>query len=389
MNDAVILSTVRTAVGRYGGALAGYRDTELGSTVMREAVHRAGIDPAELEDVYFGNILGLPGNPARVAALGAGIPQSVPAVTVDRQCASSLETLALCTALIRSGEGDLYLSGGCESMSNRPYLMAKQNRPYSLQPPAFLDSKFVPETMEQISMGETAENILDHYPFSREELDAFALESHMKAAAASDSGRFDSQIIPLEVKMSRKESIIFDKDESIRPGTSMERLAALAPLFRSGGSVTAGNSCPMNDGASAQVICSRSRADALGRKPLARVHSWAHSGLDYKTMGLGPVYAVRKLLGKTGIPLQEIGLIELNEAFSSQSLACIRELGLQEDRVNVNGGALALGHPLAATGGVLVTKILDEMERRDCEFGLVTMCIGGGQGTALLLQREG
>jgi len=387
MSKAVIVSSVRTPVGKYGGTLAPVKDWKLGSLVIKEAIQRSGVSADELEDIYMGNLLGLPGNVARVAALDAGVPREVPAVTLDRQCASSLEAINLASAMIEAGRGDLYLAGGCESMSNRPFLLEKQARAYSFSPPAFLDSQFVPPSLEQQSMGRTAENILDIYPFSREELDRFALQSHQKALAAQQDKRFDSQILPVEIP-SRQGIMVFEQDESPRAETSMEKLSRLPALFHKGGQVTAGNSCPMNDGAAAQVICSKEKAAALGKKPLATVAGCVSVGLDYKTMGLGPVYAVRKLLKQTKIPLEEIGLIELNEAFSSQSLACIQELNLDLEKLNVNGGAIALGHPLGATGSILVSKVLSEMQRRDVEYGLVTLCIGGGQGTALLLQGE-
>lgn len=385
--DAVIVSTVRTAVGKYGGALAGVRDYELGAAVIREAVARSGIDAGEIDDVYFGNLLGVPGNVARVAALAAGVPAQVPAATLDRQCASSLEALAICAAMIRGGFGDIYLAGGCESMSNRPYLMEKPIKAYPFDPPRFLDNMFVPSDMEQIGMGQTAENVLKAFPFSRKQLDAFAYQSHVRAVRALDEGVFREQIVPITTYRG-KEAFVFDTDESPRRNTDMASLARLRPLFQADGSVTAGNSCPMNDGAAAQIVMSRQRAGELGLTPLASIKGCAFAGLDYKVMGLGPIYAVEKLLNKTGISLSDIGLIELNEAFASQALACMQALGLPEDRVNVNGGAISLGHPLAATGSILVTKLIGEMRRRGVQLGLVTMCIGGGQGAAMLLERE-
>lgn len=386
--DAVIVSSVRTAVGKYGGALASVPDYVLGGTVIREAVTRAGIDPAAIDDVYFGNLLGIPGSVARVAALMGGVPAEVPAVTVDRQCASSLETLAISAAMIRGGFGDLYLAGGCENMTNRPYMLAKQTRPYAPAPPQFLGNMFVPPAMGDVSMGETAENVLEQYPFSREELDAFAYQSHVRALKAQDEGIFNDQIVPVETTV-KKATVTVDIDECPRRNTSMELLSKLRPLFKAGGSVTAGNSCPMNDGAAAQIVMSRERVEQTGLKPLASIKAFAFSGLDYKVMGLGPIHATRKLLSKIDIPLDAIGLIELNEAFSSQSLACIQELKFNPERVNVNGGAIALGHPLAATGSILVTKMIYEMHRRNERYGLVTMCIGGGQGAAMLLEKEG
>ncbi len=387
-NDAVIVSSVRTAVGKYGGAFSGMPDYALGAAVVREAVARAGIDPAQIEDVYFGNLLGIPGSVARVAALGGGVPESVPAVTVDRQCASSLEAVAISAAMIRGGFGDIYLAGGCENMTRRPYILEKQARPYAPAPPRFLENMFVPPDREQIGMGQTAENVLEQYPFTREELDAFACQSHARAVKAQDEGLFKEQIVPVETEAG-KETVLVAADECPRRNTGMEQLARLKPLFKTDGSVTAGNSCPMNDGAAAQVITSRRYALQANLRPLASVKAFAFTGLDYRVMGLGPIYAVRKLLGKTDVKLSQIGLIELNEAFASQSLACIRELGLDPERVNVNGGAIALGHPLAATGSILLTKLISEMRRRNERYGLATLCVGGGQGAAMLLEKEG
>jgi len=387
MSKAVIIASTRTPVGKYGGCLAPLKDWQLGSAIMKEVVTRSGISGEEIDDIYMGNLLGLPGNVARVAALDAGIPPSVPAVTLDRQCASSLEALGIASAMIEAGRGEVYLTGGCESMSNRPYLLEKPSRAYAFNPPSFVDALFVPPSMKQLSMGETAEKVLELYPFSRVELDSFALESHQKALEAQKAKRFDGQITPLEIP-GRKGSIRIDQDESPRQDSSLEKLGSLPALFRKDGKVTAGNSCPMSDGAAAQILCSAEKAASIGKKPMAVIEACVSVGLDYKTMGLGPILAVRKLLKQQKIPLEEIGLIELNEAFSSQSLACIKELNLDPEKVNVNGGALSLGHPLGATGSILVTKLLYAMEQRDVEYGLVTLCIGGGQGTALLLKRE-
>ncbi|SEW44511.1 thiolase family protein [[Clostridium] fimetarium] len=387
-NDVVIVSAVRTAVGKYAGTLAPCKDYELGGIVIKEAIRRAGLSGNEIDDVYFGNLLGVPGNVAKVAAMAAGLPDHVPAVTIDRQCASSLEALSIATAMIRSGMGEVYIVGGCESMTNRPYYMAKQTRGYDGNPPHFLGNMFVPEVgFEQIGMGDTAENILDEYDISREELDQYAYESHQKALAAIEHQVFKNQIVPVEI-LEKKRSICFDLDEGPRIETSPEKLAKLRPLFRTGGKVTAGNSCSMNDGASALVVMSRRKANQLGCKIMVSVHSAAAVGLDYKKMGLGPIYAVEKLLAKTGIKKEEIDLIELNEAFASQSIACLRTLNFNRDIVNVNGGAIALGHPLSATGAILITKLIYEMKRRKVKNGLVTMCIGGGQGMAMLIQNE-
>lgn len=385
--DAVIVAAVRTAVGKYAGTLAPVRDYQLGSIVIKEAIQRANINPEIIDDVYFGNLLGVPGNVAKVAAMGAGIPDNVPAVTIDRQCASSLESVSIATAMIQAEMGDVYVVGGCESMSNRPYYMQKPTRAYDNTPPVFLGNMFVPpESFAQIGMGDTAENILDEYVIGRKELDSFAVESHRKAVKAIETGCFQKQIVPVPVK-TKQGTINFEVDECPRANTSMEQLGKLKTLFRTDGKVTAGNSCPMNDGASALIIMSREKAEEMGCNILATVKGVAAAGVDYRKMGLGPISAVRKLLKKIDVTLADIGLIELNEAFSSQSIACMRELQLRESVVNVNGGAIALGHPLAATGSILLTKLIYEMHAREVRYGMVTMCIGGGQGMALVIER--
>ncbi|HOO28623.1 MAG TPA: thiolase family protein [Lachnospiraceae bacterium] len=386
--DAVIVSAVRTPVGKYGGVLAPVKDYELGIEVIREAVKRADIPTEEIDDVYFGNLLGVPGNVAKVAAMGAGLPAHIPAVTIDRQCASGLESISIAAAMIKSGMGDIYIAGGCESMTNRPYYMEKQSKLFDARPPRFLENMFAPPTgFEQITMGQTAENIFEDYEFSREELDQCSYESHMKAVKAIKAGNFREQIIPLEVPQ-KKRAILVDTDEGPREHTNMEQLGRLKPLFKENGKVTAGNSCPMNDGAAALVVMSREKAEAGGCKILASITDSCAVGVDYRKMGLGPVYATRKLLEKTKIDKKEIGLVELNEAFAVQTLACLQELKFDKEIVNVNGGAIALGHPLAATGAVLSTKILYEMKKRSTRYGLVTMCIGGGQGMAMLFKNE-
>ncbi len=385
--DAVIVSAVRTPIGKYGGRLAPVKDYELGGAVIREAVKRAGVHAAEIDDVYFGNLLGLPGNVAKVAAMEAGIPENVPAVTVDRQCASGLESAAIAAAMIKSGMGDIYIAGGCESMSNKPYYLSKSIKPYAPKPPVFLDSMFVPpEKYPALSMGDTAENIAAEAAFTREDLDTYACRSHKLALQAWDNGYFNEEITAIPV-CTAKDNYVFDKDESIREAISMEALLRLKPCFKKEGMVTAGNSCPMNDGASAMVIMSGGKAREMGIAPLVKIKAFAAAGVDYKKMGLGPINAVRKLLKSCEVSLADIGLIELNEAFAVQTLACIRELQLNPEIVNVNGGAIALGHPLGATGAVLITKIIYEMIRRNERYGLVTMCIGGGQGMAMLLER--
>lgn len=388
--DAVIVAASRTAVGKYAGTLAPCKDYELGAIVIHDVIQKAGITGKEsmIDDVYFGNLLGVPGNVAKVAAMAAGLPDQVPAVTVDRQCASGLEAVSIASAMIKCGMGDVYIAGGCESMTNRPYYMEKMNRAYSALSPRFLGNMFAPpDGFEQIGMGDTAEKILEDYEISREEMDRFALLSHKKAIRAIRDGAFLGQIVPVPVKQ-KKGIITFDTDEAPRSDTSLEQLSGLKAIFKEDGKVTAGNSCPMNDGAAAVVVMSREKADALGCPILCSIKAVAAAGVNYQKMGLGPIHAVKKLFSRTDITLQDVGLIELNEAFASQAIACIRELKLNSDIVNVNGGAIALGHPLAATGAILLTKLIYEMRYRAVRYGLVTMCIGGGQGMALVVENE-
>ncbi len=383
--EAVIASAVRTPIGKYGGMLSIYKDYEIGAMVIQEAVKRSGINPKEIQDVYFGNLLGLPGNVAKVAAMKAGLPENISAVSIDRQCASGLEAICIASAMIQSGAGDLYIAGGTESMTNRPFYLEKAKKIYSMTPPKFLNAMLAPPESEDPSMGETAENVLKHYKISREEMDKFALRSHKLALKAIEDGRFEQQILPVKIRKGKEETIT-KTDECPRRETNLEKLSKLPALFRQNGSVTAGNSCPMNDGASAAVIMSREKAEKEGCSYMGVVRGFASVGVDHKVMGLGPIYAVRRLLEKTKMRIEDIDLFELNEAFASQSIACIRELNLDIEKVNINGGAIAIGHPLGATGTILTTKLLYAMKQKNARFGIVTMCVGGGQGSALLIE---
>jgi acetyl-CoA C-acetyltransferase len=386
MREAVIVSAVRTAIGKYAGSLAGYEGYELGGVVVKEAVKRAGVDPADIEEVYMGLAEGAPGNTGRVIALEADLPVTVPGIQFDRQCASGLETICMATAMIESGHGDVYVAGGAESMTNNPYFMSKSGRAFSYQYPAFSYVLMSPPKIGNPDMGITAENVLKEHPVSREKMDEFALDSHRKAVAAIRAGKFNEQIVPLKVRVKREE-VIFDTDESPREDASLESLAKLRPVFVKDGSVTAGNSCPMNDGASAVVVMSAEKAAEIGATPLLKVKGFASVGLDPNVMGFGPIGAVRKLLDRTGVTLDEVELIEINEAFASQAIACIEELGLDPERVNRNGGAIALGHPLGATGAILTTKAAYEMREAKRRYAIVTMCVGGGEGSAALFER--
>ena len=390
MTRAVILSAVRTPVGRYGGGLANMRPDDLAATVIAEAVARAGVPAVEIEDVWLGcaNQAGEDNrNVARFAALLAGLPESVGGVTVNRLCASGLSAIVGACHAVIAGDGHLFVAGGVESMTRAPFVTAKPDAPYARGDRALHDTtlgwRFVnPRYEERYSreaMGETGENVAERWDVSREDQDAFAARSQSRWEEAHAAGRFADELVPAGE---------LEHDEHPRPGTTVERLASLKPAFRQGGTVTAGNSSGINDGAAALVIASEERADALGIEPLGIFAGSAAAGVDPAVMGIGPVPAVRKLLARTGVTADELDLVELNEAFASQSLAVLRELGLDEETVNVNGGAIAIGHPLGMSGARLVTTLLHELRRRGGRYGLATMCIGVGQGQAALFERE-
>jgi 3-oxoadipyl-CoA thiolase len=389
MSRAVVLSAVRTPVGRYGGVLSGTRPDDLAATVISEAVERAGVPPGEIEDVYFGaaNQAGEDNrNVARMAALLGGLPDSVAGVTLNRLCASGLAAVVSACHAIVAGDGDLFVAGGVESMSRAPLVMAKPDAAFPRGNQTGWDTtlgwRFPNPRMEELfpleSMGETGENVAERYGVSREEQDEFALRSQQRWAAAQEAGRFADELVEVEGVM---------QDEHPRPDTSAEKLASLKPAFRQDGSVTAGNSSGINDGAAALVIASDERAEALAAEPLGTFVGSAVAGVDPRVMGIGPVPAVRKLLARTGLEAGEIDLVELNEAFASQSLVVIRELGLDPERVNVNGGAIAIGHPLGMSGARLVVTLLHELRRRGGRYGLATLCVGVGQGQAALFER--
>ena len=373
--EAVIVSAVRTPVGRCRGALAAVGAPELGALVIAEAVRRAGLQGEEVEEVIFGNLGNNDSaNLARVVTLQAGLPFTVPAITIDRQCSSGLNAIAIGALMIEAGEADIVVAGGTESDSNRPHLMEKARVAYQVAPPQWLVRRTAPGALN-VSMGTTAENLGRKYHITREECDAFALESHRKAAAAQAAGRFDEQMIPVTVPGKRGKTTVVDRDECVRPESTMETLGSLPTAFEPDGVCTAGNSSPMSDGAGAVVLMDRETAEKKGLEPLAVFRGFAVTGCDPSIMGIGPVEAIRKVLRKTGLTLEEMDLIELNEAFATQSIACIRELGLDMDKVNVNGGALALGHPLAGTGAILTAKLLYELKRRRARYGLVAFCM--------------
>jgi 3-oxoadipyl-CoA thiolase len=389
VSRAVVLSAVRTPVGRYGGVLAGERPDDLAALVIGEAVSRAGVPADTIEDVYFGaaNQAGEDNrNVARMAALLAGLPDSVAGVTVNRLCASGLSAVVSACHAVAAGDGDLFVAGGVESMSRAPLVMAKPDAAFPRGNQTVWDTTLGwrfpnPRLEEQFpleSMGETGENVAERYGVSREEQDAFALQSQQRWAEADAAGRFADELVPVGDAV---------RDEHPRPDTSAEKLAALKPAFRSEGSVTAGNSSGINDGAAALVIASEERARELSADPLGAFVASAVAGVDPRVMGIGPVPAVRKLLERAGVEAGDLDLVELNEAFASQSLVVIRELGLDPERVNVNGGAIALGHPLGMSGARLVVTLLHELRRRRGRYGLATLCVGVGQGQAALFER--
>ncbi len=390
-NDVVIVSAVRTAVGRFGGSLKGVSSGDLGAIVIKEALKRGKVNPELVDEVILGEVRQTTesSNVARVASLRAGVRESASAFTVNRLCASGMEAIVSGTQQILLDHSEIVVAGGTENMSRAPFYL--RNSRFGEGNPTLVDSNTENGQQPQeiygshLGMGMTAENVAERYQVSREDQDHFALFSQQKAAEAINNGRFQDEIVPIDVK-ERKRSFIFDTDEFPRPNTTLEALTKLKPAFRENGSVTAGNACGRNDGAAAVVLMSSVKAQELGLKPLARIVDWATAGVSPEVMGIGPVPAISKLLKRTGKDLNEIGLIELNEAFSSQSLAVIREAGLNIEKVNVNGGAIALGHPLGATGCRIVTSLIHEMQKRKEQFGIATLCVGGGQGMAIMVE---
>ena len=390
MPRAVVLAGVRTPVGRYAGSLSGVRPDDLAAHAIRAAVDRAGVDAEQIEDVYMGcaNQAGEDNrNVARMAVLLAGLPQSVAGVTMNRLCASGLSAVVAACHSVIAGDGDLFVAGGVESMSRAPFVTAKPDKEFPRGDRTMYDTtlgwRFFNPKMGELfppeTMGETGENVAERWGVSREEQDEFALSSQRKWGAAADAGRWDDEIVAVDG---------FERDEHPRPDTSLEKLATLKPAFRKDGTVTAGNASGLNDGAAALVIASEEKAEELGVEPLGTFVGSAVAGVDPRVMGIGPIPAVRKVLERTGRSVDELDLVELNEAFASQSLAVVRELGIPEEKVNVNGGAIAIGHPLGMSGARLVVSLLHELKRRDGKLGLATLCVGVGQGQAALFSRD-
>ncbi len=395
---AWIVSALRTPFGRYGGALAPVRPDDLAAAVIRALVERSGIDPGLIEDVILGcsNQAGEDNrNVARMAALLAGLPVEVAGLTVNRLCGSGLQAVNSAAHAIAAGDGEVFIAGGVESMSRAPYVMLKPQAAYERGAHELVDTtlgwRFVNPALaaahHPFSMGETGENVAERFGVSREEQDAFALASQRNAAAAIAEGRYRDQLVPISIPQRKGDPLIVDSDEHPRRDTSAEALAHLRAAFREGGTVTAGNSSGINDGAAAALVVEAQRAKALGLRPMARVVATAVAGVDPAVMGLGPIPATRKALARAGLSAADLDLVELNEAFASQSIACVRELGLDPSRVNVDGGAIALGHPLGASGGRLISSLVHGLRRTGGRYGLASMCIGVGQGIATIVER--
>jgi acetyl-CoA C-acetyltransferase len=389
--EVVVLSGVRTAIGNFGGSLKDQPPSELAAQVVREAVRRAGVEPTEIGQVVFGNIIHTDGHDhylARVAGVKGGLPVDVPALTLNRLCGSGLQAIISAAQTIMLGDADAAVAGGAESMSRSPYWAHAMRWGARMNDVAMVDAMVaaLSDPFDDVHMGVTAENVARKWEITREDQDALAVESHKRAAAAIAEGRFKDQILPVEIKVKGGVQM-FDTDESVRPDTSLEKLAKLRPVFDKQGTVTAGNASSINDAAAAVVLMERSVAEQRGYKPMGRLVGYSVVGVDPKYMGIGPVPAVRKVLERTGLSIDDIDLFELNEAFAAQALAVIRELDLPMEKVNPNGSGISLGHPIGATGAILTVKALYELQRTGGRYACVTMCIGGGQGIAAIFER--
>ncbi len=392
MKEIVIVSAVRTPIGSFGGALGQIPAVELGAIVIKEAMRRAGIAPEQVDEVIMGNVLqaGLGQNPARQAAIKAGIPQEVPSWTLNKLCGSGLKSVESAAQAIISGDAEIIVAGGMESMSMAPYVLEKARTGYRLGNGTMIDTILqdgLIDAFDEIHMGITAENIAEQFKISRAEQDAYALLSQNRTEAAIKAGVFDDEIVPVLIPQRKGEPIVFSRDEFPKHGTTIDSLTKLRTAFKKEGTVTAGNASGINDGAAAVVVMSKEKALELGLQPLASIVSFASAGVDPKIMGTGPIPASRKALSKAGLTFKDIDLVEANEAFASQTIAVARELQLDSDKTNVNGGAIALGHPIGASGTRVLVTLLYEMKRRDVKRGLATLCIGGGQGTAMVVER--
>lgn len=392
MREVVIASAARTALGSFGGSLKDVPATELGAIVIKEAIKRAGIKGEQVEEVVMGNVIqaGLGQNPARQATLKAGLPNEVPAMTINKVCGSGLRCVALAAQMIKAGDADIVVAGGMENMSAAPYVLDKARWGQRMGDGKLVDAMIKDglwDAFNNYHMGVTAENIAKEWNLSREEQDAFAAASQQKAEAAIKAGKFKNEIVPVVIPQRKGEPKVFDTDEFPRFGTTTETLAKLRPAFIKDGTVTAGNASGINDGAAAFVVMSAEKAEELGIKPMAKIVSYGSKGLDPAIMGYGPFHATKKALEIAGLTVDDLDLIEANEAFAAQSLAVAKDLKFDMSKVNVNGGAIALGHPVGASGARILTTLLYEMEKRDAKKGLATLCIGGGMGTALIVER--
>ena len=391
MENIVIVSGARTAVGSFGGSLKQYQAPDLGAFAIKAAMERAGVKPEEIDEVVMGNVGQAAENAfmARVASIKAGIPYEATALTVNRLCSSGLQAIVTAAMEIDAGFCNIAAAGGAESMSNIPFYLRNARFGYRMGHGELEDGLItaLSDPITRDHMGITAENIAERYHITREDQDIYAADSQRKAAAARAAGLFRDEIVPVEYKINKKETGIFDQDEYIREGTTVEKLAKLRPAFKKDGTVTAGNASGINDAGAAVIVMKEEEAKRRGIKPIVRLVDMAVAGVDPAYMGIGPIPAMRKLLAKTGMTLDDIGLIELNEAFASQSLACIRELGLDMEKVNVNGSGISMGHPIGATGCIITIKLMNEMVRRNVRYGVATLCIGGGQGLAVLFEK--
>jgi acetyl-CoA C-acetyltransferase len=391
MKEVVIVSAARTAIGSYGGALKDLSAVELGAIAVKEAMARAGIAPEVVDEVVFGNVLqgGLGQNVARQVSVAAGLPIEVPSMTLNKVCGSGLRTVSLAAQIIMAGDADCIIAGGCESMSQAPYFSSNMRWGARMGDVKMVDMMVhdgLTDVFNKYHMGITAENIVEQWGLTREGMDEFAAASQQKAEAAIKAGKFKDEIVPVVIPQRKGDPVVFDTDEFPKFGTTAEGLQKLKPAFKKDGSVTAANSSGINDGAAALVVMSKEKADALGLTPLAKIKSYASAGVDPTIMGIGPVPSTQKALDKAGLTVADLDLIEANEAFAAQSLAVGKDLGFDTEKLNVNGGAIALGHPIGASGARILVSLVYEMKRRRAKYGLATLCIGGGQGTALVIE---
>jgi len=391
--EVVIVSASRTAIGSFGGSLSTVKATELGATVIKDVLKKAKVKGEDVDELIMGHVLqaGLGQNTARQAAIKAGLPEHVPAIAINKVCGSGLKAVHLATQAILAGDADVIIAGGMESMSQSPYVTMEARTGYRMGDKTMVDTMVHDGlwcAFNDYHMGVTAENIVERYELSRQAQDEFAAESQRRAKEAIEAGKFTEEIVPVEVPQRRGEAVVFDTDEYVRGGTTAEQLSKLRPAFKKDGSVTAGNASGLNDGAAALLVMSREKAEELGVKPLASIVANSSAALDPAVMGLGPVPATKKALEKASLTVEDIDLVEANEAFAAQSLAVVQDLQFAADKVNVNGGAIALGHPIGASGARILVTLLHEMKRREDSYGLATLCIGGGQGVATIIKNE-